>query len=141
MSGTQTSETAEVNSSVVVQEEEVIDINNYTLESLVNKDVSHLSEPEVDAINKCTMGQADNPKWAVIRKNRITSSNFYSVHTRMISANKNPSCDISALLGRIMGYKTANPNIRALKYGRETEPIARASFEKLYKKRHSDAKF
>lgn len=40
-----------------------------------------------------------------------------------------------------MGYKTVNPNVKSLKYGREIEPIAKSEFMKMYRKCHDNVSF
>ena len=42
-----------------------------------------LSSDEIDAIDKITVGQADNEAWHKQREGRITASSFYRVFTKV----------------------------------------------------------
>ena len=123
------------------QQEIVCNAENYYLENMVKNSVNHVFEEEVNAINKLTWGQSTNPLWKELRKGRLTASNFYAIHTKVLSFKKNANCDIQSLLSQIMGYKTVNPNVKSLKYGREMEPIAKSEFIKMYRKCHDNVSF
>lgn len=86
-----------------------------------------------------TVGQHKNEHWHVLRKGRITSSNFHSVSCK-IKYNRSQSV-IKPLLSNIMGYTSINPNIKALKYGREMEPIACETYKSYMKKGHKNVVF
>lgn len=51
-------------------------------------DSNILSSDEIDAIEKITVGQADNEAWHQQREGRITSSNFYKVFTKVESMSQ-----------------------------------------------------
>ena len=57
---------------IVLSEEFVnhVDKKSYLTETL------RISEDQCIAINKATIGQRDNPSWHMIRKGRLTASNF-----------------------------------------------------------------
>ena len=60
-----------------------------------------LSRGEVDAIEKITVGQADNEAWHQQREGRITASSFYRVFTKVESMK--PSKEnkvVDSLLGK-----------------------------------------
>ena len=61
----------------------------YTPESLqpisTPRESNVLSSDEIDAIEKITVGQADNEVWHQQREGRITASNFYRVFTKVES--------------------------------------------------------
>ena len=63
-----------------------------------------LSRDEIDAIEKITVGQADNEAWHQQREGRITASSFYRVFTKVESmkASKENSADklVDSLLGK-----------------------------------------
>ena len=63
-----------------------------------------LSSDEIDAIEKITVGQADNEAWHQQREGRITASNFYRVFTKVESmkASKENSADklVDSLCGK-----------------------------------------
>lgn len=100
-----------------------------------------LTENEVNLIEEKTVGQSSNSLWHDLRKGRITASNFYAVHTRMNSLKKNPEVDTSSIVSVIMGESTPNSNIKALKFGRESEPLAKTIYCNMYKDNHVNAKF
>lgn len=77
---------------------------------MVKKNVEHVTETEVQAINNLTRGQSSYHHWTEMRKERITSSNLYTVHTKVERYKRNAThCDRKPLLSRIMGYKNVNP--------------------------------
>ena len=63
-----------------------------------------LSSDEIDAIEKITVGQADNEAWHQQREGRIAASNFYRVFTKVESmkASEENSADklVDSLLGK-----------------------------------------
>ena len=63
-----------------------------------------LSRDEIDAIEKITVGQADNEAWHQQREGRITASSFYRVFTKVESmkASKENSADklVYSLMGK-----------------------------------------
>ena len=63
-----------------------------------------LSRDEVDAIEKITVGQADNEAWHQQREGRITASSFYRVFIKVESMkpSKENSADklVDSLLGK-----------------------------------------
>lgn len=98
-----------------------------------------LSTETVEKLNDATVGQNRNEQWYVLRKGRITSSNFHSVSCK-IKHNKSQDV-VRPLLSNIMGYTSVNPNLKALKYGREMEPIAKESYQLCMKKGHTNVVF
>ena len=101
-----------------------MDVKNYSMESIFQNNVKSVTKEEVNSINLQTVGQGSNPVWNELRKGRITAPNFYAVHTKVDSTRRQSTCDTRPLFSRIMGYKNVNPNVRSLKYGRETEPFS-----------------
>ena len=92
-----------------------------------------LSTETVERLNNAIVGQNRKEQWYVLRKGRITSSNFHSVSCKI---KHNRSQDVvRPLLSNIMGYTSVNPNLKALKYGREMEPIAKESYQLCMKKK------
>lgn len=98
-----------------------------------------LTLQDIADINMVTTGQNENQAWHKMREGRITSSNFYQVYTKVSSLLRNPDCDVNTLLSYIMGYKHINPNIKSIKHGLETEPIAKKCYiEDYHKLGHTD---
>lgn len=79
--------------------------------------------------------QPSNSMWHDMRNGRLTSSNFYSTHTKDNSINNKP-----AVVTHIMGYTKVNPNIKSLKYGREIEPVANSVYLKEFFAAHKNVK-
>lgn len=117
-----------------------ISLNNVS-SSFINI-LPSITDEEVNVINKLTINQHQNANWHRLRKGRITASKFYQVFTRIntICKKGKENTDCSSLIKTIMCYEKVNPNIKALKYGRETESIAVNDFINSYKKKHSDVK-
>ena len=93
---------------------------------------------QAEAIQHKTIGQNNNPEWHRLRRGRITASNFYSVFTRMNTYEQNPHSNIEMnnVIKLIMGDTSPNPNIRSLKFGRDTEPLAKSLYIEMYDKEH-----
>ena len=102
------------------------------------KFLPHPSQEDLQQLQILTTGQNENEYWHKLRKGRITASIFYSVFTKVNSVYKNPDTDCSALLKNLMGYTYVNPNIKSLKHGRETEPIAVDNYLASYRKTHKN---
>ncbi|CAG2229845.1 unnamed protein product [Mytilus edulis] len=119
---------------------DILHISNYTLDFITSKFQSQtscydffnflpkLTDDEVFFIEKSTVGQHDNCNWFSLRKGRITASKFYQIFTKVNSIKSKSSIDSNSLIKIVMGYTSVNPNIKSLKHGRETEPIANHSY-------------
>lgn len=99
-----------------------------------------ISDEELYMIDKLTINQHENENWYRLRKGRITASKFYQVFTRVNTIHKKgkENVDCSSLIKLVMLYEKVDPNIKALKYGRETESIAAKAYLKSYKKKHTN---
>ncbi|CAC5360694.1 unnamed protein product [Mytilus coruscus] len=113
------------------------DITSYTIQNIItncNNQTDFLSnmpkytESEIQKVMRSTVGQSSNEKWHEIRSGRLTSSNFYEIHTKVQSYKKKEGRTFDPLISRLMGYKKLNPNIRSLKHGREMEPEAKSCY-------------
>ena len=111
-----------------------------TTEAFLNRQPI-LTNETVEAVQEKTVGQSGNSYWHQLRKGRITASNFYAVHTRVNSFKKNSDIDMSSSISTVMGVTTPNPNIRALKFGRENESVAKDIYCKQYASNHVNACF
>ena len=80
-----------------------------------------------------TRTQSLNPNWKLHRTGRITASQALSAYRCDVS---NPSI---TFINTIMQYVTV-PNVKAIKYGREHEGLARTCYENLQKCRHTNFK-
>ncbi|XP_071121974.1 uncharacterized protein [Mytilus edulis] len=113
------------------------DITAYTIQDIktkCNEQTNFLSnmpkynESEIQKVMLSTIGQSSKEKWHEIRSGRLTSSNFYEIHTKVQSYKKKEGVTFDLLISRLMGYKKLNPNIRSLKHGREMEPEAKLCY-------------
>ena len=100
-----------------------------------------LSSDEIDAIEKITVGQADNEAWHQQREGRITASNFYRVFTKVESMKASKENSADKLVDSLLGKAKPPTNLPALKYGRDMEPIAVEEFIKYFKKHHKDVRY
>ena len=87
-----------------------------------------LSSDEIDAIEKITVGQADNEAWYQQREGKITASNFYRVLTKVESMKVSGENGVNKLVDSLLGKATPPINVPALNYGRDMEPIAVEEF-------------
>ncbi|KAJ8048798.1 hypothetical protein HOLleu_01264 [Holothuria leucospilota] len=88
-----------------------------------------LSTADVNQTEIETRGQSNNPTWFAQRKDRITTSKVHAVVTRVRTIKASETeVDTSRLVKLISGGSVPNPNLPALKYGREMEGQAK----KLY---------
>ncbi|VDI16499.1 Hypothetical predicted protein [Mytilus galloprovincialis] len=77
------------------------DITAYTIQDIktkCNEQTNFLSnmpkynESEIQKVMLSTIGQSSNEKWHEIRSGRLTSSNFYEIHTKVQSYKKKRRC-------------------------------------------------
>ncbi|KAK3106464.1 hypothetical protein FSP39_020531 [Pinctada imbricata] len=107
-------------------------------QDFINRQPS-VSPDQVDVIQGKTIGQSNNPQWHRLRRGRITASNFYSVFTRMNTYEQKPDSDMNNVIKLIMGDASPNPNIKSLKFGRDSEPVAKSIYAQMYDKDHQAA--
>lgn len=124
-----------------------IDIKQYHMKSMISSCEQSDMRVKIPAstvtyISNNTIGQSSNSMWHDMRNGRLTSSNFYSIHTKVNSINNKPAVvqDVKPLVKHIMGYTKVNPNIKSLKYGREMEPVAKSVYLKEFCAAHKNVK-
>ena len=103
--------------------------------------INNLFTPEVIAkIDTCTRGQSTNEQWYLYRKGVITGSKAHEVLTKMkkIETGKGGTVDIWSCKQKISGLTFINPNIPALKYGRDMEIEAVNAFLDVMRKNHTN---
>jgi hypothetical protein len=123
-----------------------INLQHYLMKSMISScepsdtSIKKIPSYAIEYIFSKTKGQFCNSAWHDLRHGRLTSSNFYSVHTKVQSINNKPTIvhDVKPLLKNIMGYTKVNPNIKSLKYGREMEPVAREIYLQEFCKAHEN---
>ncbi|XP_070561234.1 uncharacterized protein [Ptychodera flava] len=97
------------------------------------------SEDDINMIESYTRLQNQSVLWHDVRAGRITSSNFYSVYTRVNTLRNdksNRSKDTTSLVARLMGYRPVNPDLPALKHGRNMEPVAKQNYTSILSQNH-----
>ena len=95
------------------------------------------SDAEVRAIEEVTKDQSTSSIWIEQRKGRITASIAHRTWKKTTSLIRNPeNADASSLLKIIMG-QGPSPDLPALKYGRQTEPLAVEVYHHQQKQHHS----
>jgi len=97
-----------------------------------------ISPRDIKEIEKLTRGQNTNTAWYSFRKGVITASKGHEVKAKMVKVFKGTggSVNMWALFQKLSGYTFTNPNIPALKYGREMEVHAANKLEKILKDAH-----
>lgn len=108
------------------------------------KDMPKYNAGQVASLELETRGQSENASWQAHRIGRITGSVIHSVKTK-VATLQNEHCklnkDTTYLVEKILGEVAYNPNIPALKYGRQMEPEARKAYATRQKKlRHRSLK-
>ena len=100
-----------------------------------------MTSRDIKGIEKVTRGQNTNACWYTFRKGVITASKGHDVNVKMIKLSKGASSDVGMwnLFQKLSGYTFVNPNILALKYGREMEMHAANQLEILLQKDHRKA--
>lgn len=108
---------------------------------VIVENLPKLSTDDASSLNHLTSGQFNNENWIKLRDGRMTSSNFYAIYTKVKSCKTDQNVSVKSLLASVMGYVKPNPNIKSLKYGRETEPLAKKDYLKLISEKHSDVQY
>ena len=98
-------------------------------------DVPKVSQKEINALNKATIGQHTNGLWSTHRLGRITASRAHAVKTRIETVQKNPNKhhDLTPTVRALCQDSTKLPN-PGVKYGIEMEDEARQEYVKQLRK-------
>ena len=99
----------------------------------------NLGEDKIAIVEKITRGQNTNELWFQFRKGVITASKAHEVKTKMSKANVDDK-SMWSLIKKISGFTFINPNIPALKYGRDMENHAAEKLLHLVKEKHCSVK-
>ena len=91
-----------------------------------------VTDSEAEYLEKATKGQTSSTLWYDHRVGRITASQIGKVVK--CAEMKFPT----SIVNSIMQYKTLNPNIPALKWGRQSEENARQDYKMEMEKNHVD---
>ena len=85
-----------------------------------------------------TKGQSDNTAWFQFRKGTITASKLHEIKTKMEKFVKGGSgyVNMSSLCQKLSSLISINPDIPALKYGRDMEQHASNAFFEIFKCSH-----
>jgi hypothetical protein len=96
-----------------------------------NEELPPYSPEQVDAVEKCTRGQAENPEWKRYRQGLITASSMHEVKTKvetLSNATSKRSKGTDKLVEKLCLGKGPDPDLFNLKYGREMEETARGEY-------------
>ena len=110
------------------------DINDTNLQEVCDTKFESIIVTETQAKNlaELTKGQGESDLWMQHRKGRITASKMHSV-----VKCKRKQYPMS-IVKSIMQYHTVNPNIPALKWGRENEDVARQQYTSTMEQAHTN---
>ncbi|KAL5021513.1 hypothetical protein ScPMuIL_000668 [Solemya velum] len=95
-------------------------------ERLIKEIKERIDDENRQILYRSTVDQNLCPDWKEQRHGRVTSSTFYSVHTRVQTLRRDPSQDATTLVATVMGYKK-NPITAAMKHGLSLEPHAKTA--------------
>lgn len=117
--------------------DDVIIMSKSEDEFLKNID-DYFTEHNIAKIEESTRKQSKNPAWFHFRKGVVTASKSHEVKTKMEKIDKGRGGNINmwSLIQKISGFTFTNPNIPALKYGREMEAYAANKFVEIFAKDH-----
>ena len=98
----------------------------------------NFSVTSIGQIQMITKGQSDNTAWFQFSKGTITTSKSHEIKTKMEKFVKGGSGYVNmwSLCQKISGLTNINPNIPALKYGRDMEQHASNAFFEIFKCSH-----
>ena len=100
----------------------------------------HISLSTIKQIELLTHGQSENSLWYDFRKCVVTASIAHDAQTKVAKLEKDMTPDFWSLFQKVCGNAFVSPNIPALKYGREMEPIAATKFIDIFSKTHKNIK-
>ena len=97
---------------------------------------------DVEEMEKSTRGQDNNTLWFEFRKVVITASKCHDILTKMTKVLKGGGgcIDMYSVNQKVTGLTYTNPNIPALKYGRDMEDEAANDFFSAMKLKHKKRK-
>jgi len=118
---------------------EILNMSNSIDEFKINV-AKFMIKDSLNNIEIITRGQSENEQWYLFRKGVITASKAHEVITKMNKLEKGGGVHINmwSLNQKISGLTFVNPNIPALKYGRDMEIDAVNTFTGLMKKTHKN---
>ena len=95
---------------------------------------------DVTVIEIQTRKQNDNPMWHLLREGWISSSVAHDVLTKTCSLLKGKTDDVTSLIDLVVNGLYIDPNLPALKYGRENEYEAADTYYDNQHTLHSNLK-
>ena len=113
-----------------------------TLDDYHQQVKAHFKRKDISEIKKLTRGQNNNEQWFAFRKGVVTGSKAHEVKTKMtkFTESDGSSTNLWSLFKKVSGMTFVNPNIPALKYGREMEINAVNEFQKMHAISHKNIK-
>jgi len=96
------------------------------------------SHDDICQLEEQTKQQHECQLWSILRKGRVSASIAHEVITRTQSLQSGRSTDCSSLVSLIVSGRSINPNLSALKYGRENESRAAEKYQCLQRIQHAN---
>ena len=118
--------------------DDVLLMSNDTESFLQN--LEQITPEIITKIEVLTRGQSTNESWYNCRKGVVTASKAHDILTRMRKFDNDNTLNLWNLFQKISGMVFVNPNIPALKYGRDMESFALEKFVSLVKLKHKNIK-
>ena len=100
------------------------------------ENLEQISQDIITKIEVLTRGQSNNEAWYDCRKGVVTASKAHDILTRMRKFKGDNTLNLWNLFQKVAGMVFVNPNIPALKYGRDMESIALEKFVSVMKVKH-----
>ena len=110
----------------IKDDDDLVDLCSQAFQELAQS----ISHAQASNLSLMTTQQSDSSNWFEHRIGRITASHMHDV--MRYSGRKYPT----SIVKSVMQYSKVNPNVAALKWGREHEPAARRQYSSLMKKNH-----
>ena len=103
---------------------------------------AYFKRKNISEIEKLTRGKNNNEQWFAFCKGVITGSKAHKVKTKMtkFTEGDGSSTNLWSLFKKVSGITFVNPNIPALKYGREMEINVVNEFQKMHAISHTNIK-
>lgn len=96
-----------------------------------------LTEADIQHIERHTVGQNDNVIWKLLRRGRLTASNFYRVHTKVETVRKNPMADCAKLVTSLLNPDDIS-HLPQIRRGIESEREAVQTVVRILSESHTN---
>lgn len=96
------------------------------------------SGAQVEALQDATKEQSESSQWKEQRRARITASLAHRVHRKTAALRQDRDAQTASLVRSILGEGGPAPDLPALKYGRQTEPVAVEVYQNQQQSYHTE---